>query len=369
MKSNTTILNTAVRLYLDFDGTLTFCGGSQTISSALYSSLTTGSNRDKYWLADYRQRAEMIATLKEGLEKPENASMKMVNGALDFINNMIESKAEVVIVSRNRKEYIEALLVSEGLAEQQLNHIIIKDIKDLLKRGNKKNIVLDHEQEAKTAAQTTVVCDDDAQDFELMKQAIEENIQNGAQTALVSQCANTGTHQWDTIAYTIKMVQEQYSASYSKQTSTQSNLHAFFVTSPPTSETPLSADELVKCLNIVFPNGGWRKDQHGNISSLKVEVTGFPDNINAYAEAQSALTFMVLACNNAIENDLQAALVSKLHDHLTKPQLNETAGATYHYGFMSRDKSFNQYLQQVAKQIENNFAKDNNSSFNDDGPM
>ena len=159
----------AIRLFLDFDGTLTGRPGRETVSSDLYKSLQ--KNREAFYSgAEFIEFKDMIVTLQKGLEK--NKDMKLVEGALCFLKTMLEYNAEIVIISRNRQEYIKAVLQAEGADEKEIAKIRIEDTNT--KIGNKLQVVASFLKNASSKADVIVVCDDALDDFFKMKQAVTE---------------------------------------------------------------------------------------------------------------------------------------------------------------------------------------------------
>lgn len=185
-----------VTLYLDFDGTLTDREGSQCVYSDLYRSLQTDKNVS---YSDCIFKDNMVELLKEGFKQADNATMRMTKGGVDFLNHMLASGAHINIVSRNRKEYIQAVLLVEGVkAELVQENIKIYDVNDLT--SGKYGVVAN--LHTNSTAEVAVVADDNPKDCKAMENAIEvENAtkDSGPKTAVLSYVAKPGTFDWPKI--------------------------------------------------------------------------------------------------------------------------------------------------------------------------
>lgn len=185
---------TQVKFYLDFDGTLSDRKGSQCVFSNLYRSLQLNSS-DSYEVCHFKQN--MVDLLRAGFTLPENRAMRMSKGALKFLEDMITEGAEVNIISRNRKEYIRAVLSVEGMDSKQIEKITIRDVNDLISSNGKYLTVLNMEQSKTKPAKVAVVCDDDPSDCEAMKKAVTEG---DAKASLISYSTSPGAFDWPQIS-------------------------------------------------------------------------------------------------------------------------------------------------------------------------
>lgn len=183
-----------IRLYLDFDGTLSGRRGSECVFSALYRTLQT-DQKANYGDAKFVDEKEMVSKLKEGFEKPEYKTMQMSDGAFKFLDDMLDLNAEIILISRNRKEYIRAVLLNAGMSLEKLAKIDINDVNTL--HAGKYGVVTGIERKATTKAQVTVVCDDDHGDYTQMTGAVKNA--NSA-TTLVSHCEAPGKFNWSEIS-------------------------------------------------------------------------------------------------------------------------------------------------------------------------
>ncbi len=177
------------RLYLDFDGTLSSLEGSQCINSALYKTLQIDSD-DDYNFCSFKEN--IVNLLKAGFERPENKKMKVIEDALSFLKNMIAEKADVIIISRNREEYIKAVLEASGLERTLIDQITIIDTH---KMTSKYQAVIDLETQ-KTPRDITVICDDNFVDYSAMQKAVKNS---GTKTSIVPYSNAAGAFNWAAI--------------------------------------------------------------------------------------------------------------------------------------------------------------------------
>lgn len=182
------------RFYLDFDGTLTGREGSACVSSDFYQDLQLDPRAD-YSYACFR--GNMVDLIKTGLALPENKTMRMSEGALSFLKTMLTQGADINIVSRNRKEYIKAVLLAEGMEAELIQKITICDANDLLLTG-KYQAVVDLEKSKKAPAGVVIICDDNSMDCKAMTKAVKDN--NDAKTTVISHSEFAGTFDWQKIA-------------------------------------------------------------------------------------------------------------------------------------------------------------------------
>lgn len=180
------------RFYLDFDGTLSGRAGGACVFSSFYKSLQL--NPAEYY-SNAQFKDNMVALVKAGLALPENKTMGMSEGALQFLKTMITQGADLNIVSGNRKEYIKAVLLAEGMEAELIEKITICDVNDMT--TGKYQAVVDLEKRKKTPAGTTIICDDNAGDCKAMSQAVKDT--NGA-TTIISYPLPPGTFNWKKIA-------------------------------------------------------------------------------------------------------------------------------------------------------------------------
>lgn len=181
----------SIRLYLDFDGTLTGRSGSECVFTGLYKSLQTNPETS---YSDCTFKADIVDRIKAGFAQEENKTMQMERSAFEFLQEMLRQGADINIVSRNRKEYIRAVLLAEGIPLESVNKITIYDVKDLA--SGKHGAVLRDMME-KTPVKVTVVCDDDPRDCKAMVAALQEG---EVQTKLISRSVPPGQFDWQNIS-------------------------------------------------------------------------------------------------------------------------------------------------------------------------
>ncbi|EKD72249.1 MAG: hypothetical protein ACD_45C00730G0003 [uncultured bacterium] len=164
-----------IQVFTDFDGTLTGRPGGETVVDVLYRSLQKNPNTS-FDRATFLAEKEMVAKLQAGLKEEKNKDMGLVEGAAKFLQTMLNYNAEIVLVSKNRKEYIAAVLQAAGMSKQNISKILIIDRNDLMKvGGSKERAVTEYLKDpAHKAAAITVVSDDDLKDFFAMRQAVTD---------------------------------------------------------------------------------------------------------------------------------------------------------------------------------------------------
>lgn len=167
-------------LYIDFDGTLTTLSGQQTIDLEIYHKLiqkwANGANKLGSHETKFKPHAECVNLLKQILRHPNN-HLRMTINALSFLQWMLEQEIEVIIISRNRREFINAMLNAQSEMDKiTLNEkqIIIKDRMDLMDNlffKNKGNIIEEWENNHANVS-FTIICDDDPKDFKEMTEMV-----------------------------------------------------------------------------------------------------------------------------------------------------------------------------------------------------
>lgn len=217
-----------LRIALDFDGTMTALKGSDTVSSDLYQSLIDEKNAvqavepvldefDEPIIVDGKEVMEpvlnaegkpkwdpmsskfkenLVELLKSALEKKENEDFKIFPESIEFIKTMLSHEADVVICSRNQKEYIAAMLEIASLDKSEIAKITIYDEKDLEKDPDRsKEEILKQHVKVKGKAEIGFAYDDNADDHGDMMDALKESCKQveGSREA-------TGGFKWRDIA-------------------------------------------------------------------------------------------------------------------------------------------------------------------------
>jgi len=170
-----------IRCYLDFDGTLTKSSGLLTIESEFYRSLfvnpsqVTSGNYDKTEteggvnLKTEEERWELIKNeFKE--EGSQFSNLLITESAKRLLKMMIEINADIIVVSKNRKEYIKDMFKWAGFSKEEITKFTIYDVRDY--GGNKFDRVTEHEMKLNKPAAGIVIADDSKGDYDQMLFAI-----------------------------------------------------------------------------------------------------------------------------------------------------------------------------------------------------
>ncbi len=153
-----------LRCYLDFDGTATSLAGGPVVCSIDYQRLQKQTDSEvDYDAADFIDFNQMVERIKKF-----DKLMQVKPDFIEFLKKF--SDADIVIVSKNRKEYILASLVAAGLADEIIQKITIYDVKSMQGK-NKGYIVAEHEN-THPPADVIVVGDDNGSDFTRMTNAL-----------------------------------------------------------------------------------------------------------------------------------------------------------------------------------------------------
>lgn len=163
-----------ILIYLDFDGTLNHLNGEATYNSPLYLLLLANEHLSlKSQDPVFKPKDEMIRILREEWRKAENKSMKLREGALAFLQKLLNNKkASVYIVSLNYKEYIEAVL---NAAAQEAGVELTHQSRLNIVFANPKGPFVAQEIQKKGPAAVTLVCDDSPEHLRSMVAAVAAN--------------------------------------------------------------------------------------------------------------------------------------------------------------------------------------------------
>jgi hypothetical protein len=165
-------------IYCDFDGTLTQRTGASTVFTAFYQSMFAGFIgviQKDYLTPSFKSADEMQRKFEEKFGKytmPYNYSAQDTEfllsvNALEFLKSVIKyHEIHFFIVTKNRPEYIKAMLRYQGLTPYEISKINFKS--SMNKYHDVRN---DH-----TAGDYYFLFDDDQKDLEAMHNAVKEKI-------------------------------------------------------------------------------------------------------------------------------------------------------------------------------------------------
>jgi len=158
-----------VRCYLDFDGTLTGVTGGKTVQHKLYRACWDG-NYKNYAEAEFIPAAGEL--LRKAFAVFDTTGLEIQDGALKFLKKMlVMENAEIIILSRNRKEYIQAVMTAQGFTDQEIQKIQIHGIKSEIYNNSNKHGAAS-KIERLNLADIAIVADDDFADQLGMKNGI-----------------------------------------------------------------------------------------------------------------------------------------------------------------------------------------------------
>jgi hypothetical protein len=126
-------------IYTDFDGTVTGKVGSTTVFSPFYQSLLAGYSVGK--IQDYRQTPmksreevqqlfeEQFGLFNDSFDYTQNdTTMLMSADAVTFFHELLKKEQVTInIITRNRADYITALLSYQGFSEEEIKKITFDD--------------------------------------------------------------------------------------------------------------------------------------------------------------------------------------------------------------------------------------------------
>ena len=201
-----------VRLYLDFDGTLTGQGGQGTFNFLA----------NKNWLMFLRENShspseeiakEMLNKIRElNADDSKNPGLNLVAGAANFLKTMLAQGAEIIIVSRNYKAFIQAVLEHGGLNDNEIKQIAIHDkikVDNIDNTPFGKHDVVQAIESQKQDNVPYVICDDDETDrIEMGKGVLDaakakEDVQA---KNIVMPDYSTGQFDWNAISKTTQEI-------------------------------------------------------------------------------------------------------------------------------------------------------------------
>src|SRR3990167_9684115 len=109
-----------LRCYLDFDGTLTGIAGGNLVNSAFYRNLQKNYGED-YVTAKFKSGMPDILehVLGDPLLKLVAEQIRVSPAAITFLKDMLTQGADIHIISKNRSEYIQAVMKVCGLSDDE----------------------------------------------------------------------------------------------------------------------------------------------------------------------------------------------------------------------------------------------------------
>lgn len=131
---------TNVIIYSDYDGTLTQRSGNKTVFTPFYQSLLqgykTGVTQDSYKNPPLKSETEVQELFEAKFGKYDNhfdhtqidADMLISADAVTFLHEILKNEQiKLRIITKNRKDYIQAMLQYQGFTSEEINKIIIFD--------------------------------------------------------------------------------------------------------------------------------------------------------------------------------------------------------------------------------------------------
>ena len=174
IKSNQPNKIKKVVIFTDFDGTITGMPGNDLISSQEYKKLYNVKKKYSDYEGSYMSpellfTEDTINTYFEEIKKDEKDTKNISEKAKIFLKWAVnpESNVDVVIISRNRIDYIELMLKKNGITD---NYTILPI--DTNKEITITNYI-DINNEFKQQYPSIIILDDTYEDFKLMKNAVD----------------------------------------------------------------------------------------------------------------------------------------------------------------------------------------------------
>lgn len=131
---------TNVIIYSDYDGTLTQRSGNNTVFTPFYQSLLqgykTGVTQDSYKTPLLKSETEVQELFAAKFGKYDNhfdhtqvdADMLISADAVTFLHEILKNEQiKLRIITKNRKDYIQAMLQYQGFTPEEINKMIIFD--------------------------------------------------------------------------------------------------------------------------------------------------------------------------------------------------------------------------------------------------
>lgn len=126
----------SICIYSDFDGTATRRSGEQTVFTEFYQSMLQKKIPGNYKISPMKSHEEMISlfTAKFGAfdeqfnDNQPDADLLVSRDALAFFRDALNNEqASVNFVTKNRTEYIKAMLTYQGFSAKELSRLTVMD--------------------------------------------------------------------------------------------------------------------------------------------------------------------------------------------------------------------------------------------------
>lgn len=145
-------------LCLDFDGTLTNVPGREMVNSEFYKSLQVDPG-NPYTTAIFKSNLQEI--FDRHFSDPNSSKDPLISeSALRFLKEALKHREiQINIISRNRGDFIKAVMRHQGLTEEQISSIQFHIMKDKQKVISEMSLV----------RKMVLICDDSQEDHDSMR--------------------------------------------------------------------------------------------------------------------------------------------------------------------------------------------------------
>ncbi len=209
-------------IFTDFDGTLSGRDGSKTVFSPFYQSLlqgyVPGAVNQEYRLTPLKN-SDTIQSLFEKEFGPYNkdfnyeqpgADLLLSREAVKFLHEMLKDEnVSVQIITRNRQDYIRALLTYQGFTAEELNRLGICD--SLLKD----RAVLQFLSTQTENVSCVYVLDDSKEDYNRMLSAVIAY--NFSDDQIRNYCMMPGCFEWGLYNQEINKLLQSFTSTAEKK--------------------------------------------------------------------------------------------------------------------------------------------------------
>jgi len=158
-----------IAIYTDFDGTVTGTEGSKAVFSPFYNSLLVPGSGSDYKSCRMKSPEEVASIFAQNDAYLKSINMLMSDKAVAFFHTALASSdISVTIVTKNRADYIIAMLKHQGFSDAEISQLKIKD------SGYKYNDVQIDLNSYETKAEHLYILDDSKADFSEMMRAAQD---------------------------------------------------------------------------------------------------------------------------------------------------------------------------------------------------